>query len=133
MSLSDQLVLSNADSEIIGTFNIRERSLALTERIDTASTLAQPRVHQVKHKASGKGPSAVDNHLLSVVDTKMDAENATSTAIVNWTVNVPRNGEMFSLERIMDNMAMSVAALCVGGIGPDLDSAKVAAFLRGES
>lgn len=59
--------------------------------IDSATTMAAPRLITVKHTMAKPGaPSAVDRHLVSFQHTVLDAANKPVTCTVNFTVNMPR-------------------------------------------
>lgn len=61
-----------------------------SKRIDTASTLSEPGVLQIKHSVSGSGPNAIDRHLVQLSRTKISA-GVPRTLTVNFTVAVPRD------------------------------------------
>lgn len=107
MSLSTDIALDNA-AAASKTFVMQSTSADGTVRIDNSTTLANPRLMQIKHSLSGpKGVDQVDRHLLSFSTTETDANGKQATSVVNLTIALPRNG-VISRTDVNDMLAFIV-------------------------
>jgi hypothetical protein len=82
-----------------------------SKRIDTASTLAEPKLLVVKHSVSGAGAAAIDRHLVQCSVTKLNSAGVPRTGTVNLTVAMPRDTIITTAE-IEDCIANIVSLLC---------------------
>lgn len=106
------------------TFTQNKIDSSGSERIDTSTSLASPRIMAVRHSTSGKGPSAVDRHLVQFTHQETDSNGNTLGVVVNTTISVPRASSISRTE-IDDLLAFSKNFLAV--------PANVDAILRNES
>lgn len=95
-----------------------------SDRIDTTTTLANPRIMSIRHTTAGKGTSAVDRHLLQFVHNEADSNGLPIAVIVNTTISVPRSSTISRAE-IDDLLAFTKNFLSV--------TANVDAILRNEA
>jgi hypothetical protein len=131
MSFSDQLVLDDEFGAVIGTFNLVAKDVAMTSRVDAASTAAQPR-HLITRHQMGNGAKAVDRHTVSVQETRMDSNNASFQATTSLSIVLPRTSA-FDLARVRQDLQILIAYLCDSHTAPNISSDNLAALLRGES
>lgn len=73
------------------TFKLISQNSGESTRIDSSTTLAEPKLMTIKHTVTGKGAAAVDRHLVQFALTKNDASGMPKTAVVNFTIAVPRS------------------------------------------
>jgi len=92
MAFATDIALNDA-AAAAKTFSLRKSDGYNSERIDQASTQAEPRLMIIKHSKQGAGDQLMDRHLLSFMKTKKDSVTGKLyTAVVNVTVTVPANG-----------------------------------------
>jgi hypothetical protein len=113
MSLTDTLTLDNS-SGTEATFSLQGRDNQGSRRIDTASTLTEPRSLIIKHSKTGNGVNAIDRHLIQFSRTELDSATVPRTAIVNLTMAVPQSA-VFSSSEIKDMVAYLVDLVSDGG------------------
>jgi len=101
-----------------------------SERMDQASSLAEPAVLRIKHSVTGKGLDAVDRHLVQIARTEA-SDGSSATAIVNFTVTVPRSS-LITSQIIFDMTANLLDFLMAGGL-TTLTTTNVAKLLLNES
>lgn len=90
MALTDTLTLDDATGDET-SFVLLYRDQNGTKRVDSASTLSEPRTCVIKHSSSGTGTNIVDRHLVQFTQLEQDAAGVDRTAIVNLTLAVPRS------------------------------------------
>lgn len=95
-----------------------------SDRIDTTTTLAAPRLMSIRHTTTGKGATAVDRHLIQFVHNEVDSNGVPVAVVVNTTVQVPRSSTISRAE-IDDLLAFTKNFLAV--------TANVDAILRNEA
>jgi bifunctional N-acetylglucosamine-1-phosphate-uridyltransferase/glucosamine-1-phosphate-acetyltransferase GlmU-like protein len=62
-------------------------------RLDTSSTLAEPRTLSIKHQTqTGKDGRVTDKHLISFTQVKNDSVTGPASSVVNMTIAMPRTG-----------------------------------------
>jgi hypothetical protein len=113
MSLTDTLTLDGA-SGVEASFVLQGRDNQGSRRIDSASTLTEPRLLTVKHSKTGTGANAIDRHLIQFTRTELDAATIPRTATVNLTIAVPQSS-VFSAAEIQDMVAYLVDLISDGG------------------
>jgi hypothetical protein len=122
MSLSADQTINDA-AAAAKTFALQKLSATESTRIDTGTTLANPRVMSIKHSLSGpKGVDQVDRHLLSFATTKTDGNGKQATTVLNCTIALPRNGvvaradvnDLIAFVRNWLNTSANVDALLLG-------------------
>lgn len=101
-----------------------------SERMDQASTLAEPSVLRIKHSVTGKGSDAVDRHLVQIAKTE-SADGSSATAIVNFTMTVPRSS-LITAAMLYDMTANLLDFLQAGGLAT-LTTTNLAKLLLNES
>lgn len=89
MSLTSTLALDDATGDEV-TWVLLSQDANGSRRLDSASTNAEPGSLVIRHSVAGSGINAVDRHLVQFSRTLLDSENVPRTAIVNFTVAVPR-------------------------------------------
>jgi len=82
-----------------------------SKRIDTASTLTEPRTLVVKHSTSGTGTAAIDRHLIQSSVTKINSSGVARTGTVNLTIAMPRD-TVVTAALIEDCIANIVSLIC---------------------
>lgn len=95
------------------TFKLISQSAGESTRIDSSTTLAEPKLMTVKHTVTGKGAAAVDRHLLQFSLTKNDAAGLPKVCVVNFTVAVPRS--TITTAEVKDLAAYAVDFISDGG------------------
>jgi len=106
-----------------------------SKRIDTASTLAEPKLLAVKHSTAGVGAAAVDRHLVQVTTTKTNTAGVPRTGTVNMTIAMPRD-VVITENDILDCVANIVSLVCGGAFSATTGFSSTTAItqlLRGES
>lgn len=132
MSFLDTLILQDSIGTDLAQFNLRQKDLGLTERIDTESTLAQPRVLQTKHQ-QGKGPKAVDRHWVTIAHTLIDPSTSLPFMMTTTlSLNIPRT-PLFTDQLIRQNIILLTAYLGDSYTGLNVSTENLRALLRGES
>jgi hypothetical protein len=131
--LTANLALDNSTGTE-STFNLQAYLPDGARRIDTASTLTEPRTLEIKHTASGKGAAVVDRHLIAAVSQQADAAGIPYRATVNLTIAVPRNA-VFSNTDVADLISYVVDFISDGGFSGSgiAGTTNLLAVLRGES
>lgn len=132
MATPDRVVLKDAFGNNAGTFNLRQRTLDLSEWVSEASGLSQQRLLQVKQRSSGK-PSAGVSHLVSCGDFRIDDDNIRRAQTVNLTINTPGVEGLFTEAQIFEKLIIVTAWFGAAYVGAPIDLARVQAALRGES
>jgi len=130
MAFSANLTLDDASGDDV-VYSLIKTNGDGTTRIDTASTLALPGQMSIKHSVTGKGPSAVDRHLVQFSRT-VSASPADVQVVANFTLAVPRNVAV--TQEILFDMLYNMYDFLLDGSAPAQTSgANVIALLRGES
>lgn len=126
-----QQVLDDADGTDI-TFELVQQAADGTVRLDSASTLAQPRKLVIKHSVSGKGTTAVDRHLIQLTELVASGTDQ-ATGTVNLTFAMPRNPLI--TEAKMFDLASLLICFVTGEAYPtaSLTTTSIQKLLRGES
>lgn len=88
--LSDNFTL-NDSAAAAKTFNLTYQSGTERRRLDTSSTLANPRTMRVIHATQGSGASMQDRHTVSFQKIVDDANGVPQTAIASLSLVVPRD------------------------------------------
>lgn len=135
--LSNNITLHSASGAAV-IYNLQSNLPDGTRRIDTLSDYVQPRILEIKHTATGKGPAMVDRHLVSFSSTKNDATTAGEKKLVlNFTIANSRSTAFSAAEvcdlvsELVDFLTPDTKVLSSNRVMIDPD--KVAALLRGES
>lgn len=102
-----------------------------TRRLDVASNLAFPGLLVIKHSVNGSGANAVDRHLVQVSRT-VDATSGPKTAVVNFTLSIPRDTAITN-QIVLDMVANLVDFVVDGGLATPLAGTNIASLLRGEA
>jgi len=89
MALSDSLTLDDASGADVA-YVLLGRDETTSRRLNTASTASEPNVLAIKHSVAGKNSSTVDRHLVQFSWTKLDSAGNPKTAVVNFTMAIPR-------------------------------------------
>jgi len=123
MSFASSLTLADATptNHVFSTVRVTPDGI---DRLDAASTLANPTILAIKHSVTGKGPTAVDRHLVSFAKTETDGNGLQTTAVMNLTVQLPRSGASDGTD--VSHLWAMLNAFVAG-------SGNLAALLRGES
>lgn len=130
--LTNNLTLDGATGTEV-TYNLISQDSTGTRRVDTASTLAEPSVLQIKHSVQGSGADAVDRHLISLSANKLSSGKPRA-AVINFTAAVPRDSVITSAI-VLDLIAQLVDLITDGGFSGSgfAGTTNLTAFLRGES
>lgn len=133
MAFTDTLTLDDATGDAI-TYALVGRDLNGSTRINTATTAAEPSNFVVKHSKSGTGSGVVDRHLVQVTKTLNDSTGVPRTAIVNFTLAVPRNSVITSA-MVIDLVSNLIDFIADGGFSDTGigGTVNLTALLRGES
>jgi len=115
-------------------YALQGRDLNGSNRINTATTLSEPTSLVIKHSKSGNGPNTVDRHLVQFSVTQIDDEGVPRTAIVNFTMAIPRS-EALTFANVTDIVSNLIDFISDGsfsgsGIG---GTVALTALVRGES
>nr|QDH88738.1 MAG: hypothetical protein H2Bulk35506_000002 [Leviviridae sp.] len=131
--LSTNLTLDDSSGDEL-TWNLQAYLPDGARRIDSASTLTEPRFLEIKHSNSGKGAGIVDRHLVSASKQKLDGAGVPYKAIANFTMAVPRN-TVFSTADVLDLAAAIIDLITDGGFSGSgfAGTTNASAILRGES
>lgn len=131
--LTANLALDNSTG-VESTFNLQVYLPDGARRIDSVSTLTEPRTLEIKHSVTGKGAAMIDRHLISAVNQQSDAAGVPFKAIVNLTIAAPRN-TVFSNTDLADLVSFVVDFISDGGFsGAGIaGTTNLSAVLRGES
>lgn len=86
----------------------------------------------IKHSLTGKGASAVDRHLVQISRTIMTASGVPVSAILNFTMAVPRAVEV-TPTIVKDAVSNLIDFLADGQIASLATTANLDALMRGES
>lgn len=117
------------------TFALVGGDVSSSKRLDTASTLTEPRMLTVKHSTSGQGAAAIDRHLIQCSVTKLNTAGTPRTGTVNLTIAMPRDS-IITQNMIEDCVANIVSLVCnpafSAATGFSNDSV-ITQLLRGES
>lgn len=129
--LAAQQVLDDADGTDI-TFELVSQDKTGTSRLDSSTTLAQPRMLNIRHSVSGKGVDAIDRHLVQVTQ-KIVSGSSEATATVNFTVAMPRNPII--TEAMIYDLCSVLICLVTGEAYPtvSLTTTTIQKLLRGEA
>jgi len=133
MALTDTLTLDGATGTE-ATFALQGRDNSGSRRIDSASTLTEPRLLTIKHSKTGNGVNAIDRHLVQLSRTELDSATVPRTAIVNLTITVPQSA-VFTNAEIYDMVAYLVDLISDGGFTGSgfTGTTALAQLLRSES
>jgi hypothetical protein len=123
------LVLDDASGDDV-TYVLNKQDGTGSERMDQASTLAEPAVLRIKHSVTGKGSAAVDRHLVQIARTEADSSSS-ATAIVNMTLTVPRSS-LITNQIVYDMVANLLDFVMAGGLST-LTTTNIAKLLLNES
>lgn len=130
--LSATLALDDASGDEVSYVSI-VGAPGESRRIDAASTLTEPKLLVIKHTTSGKGADVVDRHLVQFSQTEEGAGGTPRTAVVNFTMAVPRDSAITSamIYDLASNLIDLIAdgSFSSSGIG---GTTNLAALLRGE-
>lgn len=113
--LSATLTLDDASGDAV-VYALQKYTADGSVRLDSASTLAEPRSIRIAHTQSGKGQQTVYRHLVGASLSKYDSNGAPVLATVNVTLNQPANTAI-TTEEVIDLFANLVDLLCDGGFG----------------
>jgi hypothetical protein len=133
MSLSDTQTLDDASGDAI-SYVLLSRDGSGTKRLDSASTLSEPRHMVVKHSVQGSNAEAIDRHLVQFTHTKLTTAGSPKTAVVNLTVAVPRDTVITAT--IVNDLVANLVDLIADGGFSDTGFAGITnltAISRGES
>lgn len=105
-----------------------------TQRLDSATTLSEPRMLIIKHSTNGSGSSAIDRHLVQFSQTEETAGGLAKTATVNFTMAVPRDS-VITNQIVYDLVSNLIDFISDGGFTSSgiAGTTNLAALLRGES
>lgn len=105
-----------------------------TLRIDSGSTLSEPRQLAIRHSTTGAGADLVDRHLIQATTTKIGSSGKPRTATVNMTFAVPRDTAV-SANDVKDLAALIIDLVSNGSFGDAGFGAttNMDALFRGES
>jgi hypothetical protein len=123
------LILDDASGDDV-TYVLNKQDGTGSERMDQASTLAEPSVLRIKHSVTGKGSDAVDRHLVQIAKTEADSTSS-ATAVVNFTISVPRSS-LITSAMVYDLVANLLDFLMAGGL-TTLTTTNLAKLLLNES
>lgn len=117
------------------TFTLLGADNTGSTRLDTASTLTEPKRLNIKHSSSGQGAAAIDRHLIQTSNTKLNTAGVARTATVNLTIAVPRDTVITAA--IVEDLISNIISLMSGGAFSTTtgltSNANITALLRGES
>lgn len=133
MSFTDTLTLDDASGDDTVYVKLSQDSTG-TRRLNSASTSAEPSALVIKHTSSGAGVNAVDRHLVQFSQTKLDANDIPRSAIVNFTMAVPR-ATVITSAMVIDLVSNLIDLISDGTFGPTGIGGTVALtqLLRGEA
>lgn len=117
------------------TFTYLGGDATSSKRMDTASTLTEPRLLVIRHSVSGSGAAAVDRHLIQCSVTKLNTSDVPRTGTVNMTIAMPRD-TIITKEEIEDCIANIVSLVCNHAFSATTgftDDTVITQLLRGES
>jgi hypothetical protein len=106
-----------------------------SKRIDTSSTLSEPKILSVKHSSTGSGANQVDRHLVQCSVTKLNTAGVPRTGVVNLTVAMPRD-TIITANDIEDCIANIVSLVCNHAFSATTgftNDTVITQLLRGES
>jgi len=103
-----------------------------TQRIDVATTLAEPSLLVIKHSTSGKGAAAIDRHLVQLSKTVQDTNGLSVSLVCNFTLQVPRNAVVTS-QMVYDQVCNLADFLVDGQLTSVTTTTNLDALLRGEA
>lgn len=133
MSFTDTLTLDDATGDAV-EYALVGRDLNGSSRINTATTATEPSNFVIKHSKSGSGSNMVDRHLVQVSKTLSDSAGVSRTAIVNFTMAVPRSS-VITQAHVIDMVSNLIDFIANGGFSDTGIAAttNLTALLRGES
>lgn len=133
MSFTDTLTLDDATGDPV-VYALVGRDLNGSSRIDTATTATEPSNLVIKHSKSGANSNVVDRHLVQVSKTLSDSAGVSRTAIVNFTVAVPRSA-VITQAMVFDMISNLIDFISDGGFSDTgiAGTTALTALLRGES
>lgn len=117
------------------TFALVGSDSSSSTRIDTASTLSEPKKLIVKHSVSGSGANAVDRHLIQASQRKLDTGGLPRDAVVNMTIAVPRNTVITTamVDDLVSNIISLLANHAFSATTGLTNDTVIQQLLRGES
>lgn len=117
------------------TFALLGADESSSTRLDTASTLSEPKKLVIKHSTSGSGANIVDRHLIQVSNTQLDSAGVPRTAVVNLTMAVPRNAAVAQsdVEDAIANIVSLVSNHAFSATTGFTNNTVITQLLRGES
>lgn len=126
--LTGDLSLKNV-ADASKTFTVINYDNGGSTRVDTSSTLSEPKVLKIQHSSSGSGASKVDRHLIQRQDVIVDS-TSTYRVTVNVTITHP---ESYDASAAVLDQLREIIDLLTSGTVPTVDSSLVSQILRGES
>jgi hypothetical protein len=92
MAFANDIVIADA-AAANKTFKLISLTDGNSSRIDSASNLTTPRSMFIKHQIAGSKANGniSDRHLVSFSATYLDGSNKEQTAVLNFTLQVPRS------------------------------------------
>lgn len=117
------------------TFALVGQDSVSSKRLDTASTLSEPRSLVIKHSASGSGANAVDRHLVQSSVTKLNSSGVARTGTVNLTIAMPRDTVITSalIEDCIANIVSLISNHAFSATTGFTNDTVILQLLRGES
>jgi hypothetical protein len=133
MSLTATQTLDDASGDAV-TYSLIGEDKTGSIRMDSATTLTEPRKLEIKHSSSGKGADVVDRHLVQASHLKVAGTGQTRTAVVNLTLAVPRDS-VITATIVQDLLAAIIDLITDGGFGDSgfVGVTNLSAIMRGES
>lgn len=106
-----------------------------SKRLDTASTLTEPRSLVIKHSVQGSGANAIDRHLVQASYTKVNSSGVPRTGTVNLTIAMPRDTVITSaiIEDLLANIVSLVCNHAFSATTGFTNDTVILQLLRGES
>jgi hypothetical protein len=109
-----------------------------TLRIDTLSSLSEPRTLSIKHSIQGKGAAAIDRHLIQLQKQDTGDSGVLESCIVNLTVALPRsgtfsNGDVHNLLAFLMSFLLNMSAFDAAESLGTWDTTNIDGLLIGEA
>lgn len=130
MAFSSTLTLDDASGDDVQYVLVKTQGDG-TSRIDQSSTLALPRVLNIKHSTNGQNGSQIDRHLVQISQSVSTAKGPVQV-VANCTLSVPRATEVTN-DIVYDAVSNLIDFMMSGGLTTLASTSYIDALLRGES
>lgn len=128
---TNDLILDDKSGDDV-TYRLFRSEPTGSQRIDLATTLSAPALMVIRHSTTGKGPTAVDRHLVQFTRTVQDINGLSVTLTCNFTLQVPRNSAITS-QMVYDQVVNLADFLVDGQLTTVTATTNLDALLRGEA